>query len=149
MPKTTDVLELVFAFLRHKGAEHWRVYGGSEGPWLAPRLVWTWSNVHCLEAPSFSPPYRRSPDPLCPDTSMGLMSVNTPVKTASESSSPPPSISLPCSRPTLFRNAGLIISQLYLPKAVCSRDAKYLINRANDTRPKLQEEEAHCCATPG
>lgn len=44
-PKTTDLLELVVAFLGHKGAEHWRVLQGLRRP-----LAGSWSG---LEAPSF------------------------------------------------------------------------------------------------
>lgn len=69
------------------------------------------------------PSEERSPDPLCPDTGVGLQGVNTPVKTASESSGPQPSNPSSCSRPTVLRNTGLIVSHRRLPKAVCSRDA--------------------------
>lgn len=37
-PKTTDVLELVVAFLEHTKAEHWRVFRGLGGLWLASHL---------------------------------------------------------------------------------------------------------------
>lgn len=64
------------------------------------------------EAPAISPPYQRamarsSLSRHC----VGLQSVSAAVKTASESSSPQPSIRPPRSSPTVLRNTGLIVSR--------------------------------------
>lgn len=67
--KTTDVLELVVAFLGHKEAEQRRVYGGSGGPWLGrpvQRLLPFPLRIR-----------ERSPDPLCPEPAWDF-SVSTP-----------------------------------------------------------------------